>query len=142
MLGVVLAQLTGVADVHAGLKVYEVRSFPSSPFHLSFADSATFFPRHPFARTLALGTTAQRLRKARTSHLVAEAAASGRAMHLADPALQAQRDAAFRDVKNGGPNPDRAVDREVQDYVFGFDCVADAEERWAGLLAEEKAGAA
>ncbi|KAF8187977.1 hypothetical protein K438DRAFT_1722766 [Mycena galopus ATCC 62051] len=81
----------------------------------------------------------ERLRKSRTEHLVEQAAASGRALHLTDPKAQAERDEAFRQVKHGGPNPDRAVDREVQDFVYGHDCVKDAEQRFAGYFAEAKA---
>ncbi|KAJ7450752.1 hypothetical protein FB451DRAFT_1285030 [Mycena latifolia] len=78
----------------------------------------------------------ERLRKARTEHLVEEAAASGRALHLTDPEAQAARDEAFRQVKHGGPNPDRAVDREVQDLVYGHDCVRNAEEHFEEYFAE------
>ncbi|KAJ7811233.1 hypothetical protein B0H14DRAFT_3479898 [Mycena olivaceomarginata] len=77
----------------------------------------------------------ERLRKSRTEFLVEQAAASGRALHLTDPAAQAARDAAFR------RNPDRWLDREVQDFVYGFDCVADAEGRWGAYFAEARAGA-
>ncbi|KAF7345504.1 FAD/NAD(P)-binding domain-containing protein [Mycena venus] len=72
----------------------------------------------------------ERLRKARTEFLVDEAAASGRALLLADPEAQAARDAAFQRVKEGGPNPDKWVDRAVTDYLYGFDCIADAEARY------------
>ncbi|KAJ7510690.1 salicylate hydroxylase [Mycena galericulata] len=82
----------------------------------------------------------ERLRKARTEHLVEEAAASGRALHLTDPEAQAVRDEAFRQVKNGGPNPDRAVDRAVQDMVYGHDCVKHAEEHFETYFAEARAG--
>ncbi|KAJ7653939.1 salicylate hydroxylase [Mycena polygramma] len=78
----------------------------------------------------------ERLRKARAEHLVEEAAASGRALHLADPEEQAARDEAFRKVKDGGPNPDRAVDRAVQDLVYGHDCVRNAEEHFEEYFAE------
>ncbi|KAF8193600.1 hypothetical protein K438DRAFT_1433256, partial [Mycena galopus ATCC 62051] len=70
----------------------------------------------------------ERLRKARTELLVEQAAASGRELHLTDPIAQAARDEAFRQVKHGGPNPDRWLDRTVQDFVYGFDCVEDAEK--------------
>ncbi|KAJ6551635.1 salicylate hydroxylase [Mycena capillaripes] len=80
----------------------------------------------------------ERLRKSRTEHLVEEAAASGRALHLTDPEAQAARDEAFRRVKHGGPNPDRAVDREVQDRVYGHDCVRNAEEWFEEYFAEAK----
>ncbi|KZP19618.1 FAD/NAD(P)-binding domain-containing protein [Athelia psychrophila] len=80
----------------------------------------------------------ERLRKQRAEYLVEQAAASGRTLQLTDPTAQAQRDEAFRQVKNGGPNPDKAVDREVQDYVFGYDCIADAESHFDEFLAVEK----
>ncbi|KAJ7780061.1 2-polyprenyl-6-methoxyphenol hydroxylase [Mycena maculata] len=83
----------------------------------------------------------ERLRKARTEHLVEQAAASGRELHLTDPAAQAARDEAFRQVKHGGANPDRWVDRTMQDFVYGFDCVGDAEERYDEYFAAEKNGA-
>ncbi|KAJ7838124.1 salicylate hydroxylase [Mycena olivaceomarginata] len=90
------------------------------------------------AALLVYEASTSRLRKARTEHLVEEAAASGRALHLTDPEAQAARDEAFRQVKHGGPNPDRAVDREVQDFVYGHDCVRDAEARFDGYFAEAK----
>ncbi|KAJ6488843.1 hypothetical protein C8R45DRAFT_901717 [Mycena sanguinolenta] len=80
----------------------------------------------------------ERLRKSRTSHLVSLAAESGRALHLTDPHAQAARDEAFRQVKHGGPNPDKAVDREVQDFVYGHDCVNDAEGRFDEYFREAK----
>ncbi|KAJ6462393.1 hypothetical protein C8R47DRAFT_1058170 [Mycena vitilis] len=76
----------------------------------------------------------ERLRKPRADFLVDEAAASGRALLLTDPDAQAARDAAFQRVKHGGPNPDRWVDSAVTDYVYGFDCVADAEKRYGECL--------
>ncbi|KAF7309373.1 FAD-binding-3 domain-containing protein [Mycena indigotica] len=83
----------------------------------------------------------QRLRKSRTEFLVSQAAAAGRALHLTDPEAQALRDEAFRQVANGGPNPDKWLDRQVQDFVYGFDCVADAERQWVKLFAQEKSSA-
>ncbi|KAK6988857.1 FAD/NAD(P)-binding domain-containing protein [Favolaschia claudopus] len=72
----------------------------------------------------------EHLRKQRAEFLVDQAAASGRDLHLTDPEAQAARDEGFRQVKNGGANPDKWLDREVQDFVYGFDCVQDAEGRW------------
>ncbi|KAJ6580757.1 hypothetical protein B0H19DRAFT_484305 [Mycena capillaripes] len=77
----------------------------------------------------------ERLRKARAERLVDEAATSGHALLLADPDAQAARDAAFQRVKEGGPNPDRWVDSAVTDYVYGFDCIADAEARYRECFA-------
>ncbi|KAJ7498180.1 hypothetical protein B0H11DRAFT_1715411 [Mycena galericulata] len=78
----------------------------------------------------------ERLRKKRAERLVEEAAASGRALLLEDPTAQAARDAAFRRVEHGGPNPDKWVDGAVTDYIYGFDCIEDAEARFAGLMNE------
>ncbi|KAJ7208761.1 hypothetical protein B0H12DRAFT_1158347 [Mycena haematopus] len=80
----------------------------------------------------------QRLRKTRTEFLVSQAAASGRDLHLADPAAQATRDEAFRQVAHGGSNPDKWLDRTVQDFVYGFDCVEDAERLYGEYFAAEK----
>ncbi|KAJ7780059.1 salicylate hydroxylase [Mycena maculata] len=76
----------------------------------------------------------EHLRKTRAERLVEEAAISGRTLLHADPEAQAARDAAFRRVSTGGPNPDKWVDRTVTDYVYGFDCVKVAEEQVAGLM--------
>ncbi|KAJ7173363.1 salicylate hydroxylase [Mycena filopes] len=78
----------------------------------------------------------ERLRKARTEFLVEQAAASGQDLHLADPAAQAVRDEAFRQVKHGGANPDKWLDLTVQDFVYGFDCVEDAERFYAQYFAD------
>ncbi|KAJ7691970.1 hypothetical protein B0H17DRAFT_1062297 [Mycena rosella] len=80
----------------------------------------------------------ERLRKARAEYLVEEAAASGRALLLTDPAAQAARDEAFRQVTHGGTNPDKWVDRAVQDFVYGFDCVDDAEKHYGEYFAAER----
>ncbi|KAJ7080829.1 putative monooxygenase, partial [Mycena belliarum] len=80
----------------------------------------------------------ERLRKTRAEYLVEEADASGRALHLSDPAAQAARDEAFRQVKHGGPHPDKWVDRTLQDFVYGFDCVDNAEEFHDEYFADEK----
>ncbi|KAJ6580761.1 hypothetical protein B0H19DRAFT_1207036 [Mycena capillaripes] len=80
----------------------------------------------------------ERLRKVRTEFLVEQAAASGRDLHLTDPEAQAARDEAFRQVKHGGPNPDKWLDRTVQDFVYGFDCGDDAEKRYHEYFAAAK----
>jgi salicylate hydroxylase len=59
-------------------------------------------------------------------------------MHLTDLDAQAVRDEAFRQVKHGGPNPDRSVDRAVQDFVYGHDCVKEAEEHFDEYFAAAK----
>ncbi|KAJ7607889.1 hypothetical protein FB45DRAFT_1067639 [Roridomyces roridus] len=76
----------------------------------------------------------EHLRKQRAERLVEEAESAGRNLMLADSKAQAARDEALRRVKNGGENPDKWVDRAVTDYIYGFDCLKDAEERFAGLM--------
>lgn len=117
VLAVVMGKLTDKKDLNAGLLVYEVTRSPSSCYNL-------------FHQRL------QRLRKARAESIVDEAAASGRALLLADPEAQAERDEAFHRVQHGGPNPDKWVDRAVTDYLYGFDCVKDAEARYGECFAE------
>jgi hypothetical protein len=67
---------------------------------------------------------------------VEEVAASECALHLIDPEVQAARGEAFRQVKYG--SLDCVVNREVQDFVYGHDCVQDAEARFDGYFAEVK----
>ncbi|KAJ7147733.1 salicylate hydroxylase [Mycena crocata] len=128
VLGFVLSKLSDTADIHACLRVYEVVSIP---FLLFSTPLLTPPPPH-------LHHTPQRLRKTRNEFLVEQAAASGRDLHLSDPAAQATRDEAFRRVKHGGPNPDKWLDRSVQDFVYGFDCVEDAAKRFEEYFAAEK----
>ncbi|KAJ7323531.1 hypothetical protein DFH08DRAFT_817562 [Mycena albidolilacea] len=78
----------------------------------------------------------QRLRKARKEHLVEEVAASECALHLMDPEVQATRGEAFRQVKYG--SLECVVNQEVQGFVYGHDCVQDAEARFDGYFAEVK----
>ncbi len=80
----------------------------------------------------------QRLRKPRTEYLVQQAALAGKTFHLTDPEEQAKRDEAFKQVKYGGPNPDKGVDKEVQKIAYGFDCVKDAEARFEEYFKELK----
>jgi salicylate hydroxylase len=41
-------------------------------------------------------------------------------------------------VKHGGANPDKAVDRAVQDLVYGHDCVRNAEEHFEEYFADAR----
>lgn len=70
----------------------------------------------------------QKARKARVEEIVDGAYQNGKRMHLASGKDQEERDAAFRAVKHGGPNPDRSADPQVQAWLFGYDCVAEAEK--------------
>lgn len=82
----------------------------------------------------------QKLRQARTDMIVVEAAASGKAIHLGAGAAQAERDRLFAEAAKTGANPDRYVDKEMQDVLYAFDCVSDAETRYDELFATELRG--
>jgi hypothetical protein len=69
-------------------------------------------------------------------HLVEEVAASECALHFMDPEGQEAQGEAFRQVRCG--SLDRVVDREVQDFVYGHNCVWDAEARFDEYFAEVK----
>jgi len=76
------------------------------------------------------------LRKPRTDWAVLTAAANGKRLHLGHGADRAARDAAFRATDaQGGVSPDKAIDKETQTVLYGFDCVKDAEERFERLFA-------
>ncbi|KAJ7262025.1 2-polyprenyl-6-methoxyphenol hydroxylase [Mycena rebaudengoi] len=77
----------------------------------------------------------ERLRKVRTEYLVEQAAASGKALLLTDADAKAARDAAFLRAKSGGPNPDKWLDKQIQDYIYGFDCIADVDEHYTEYFA-------
>ena len=71
----------------------------------------------------------EKVRKSRAEELGELAAASGRAMHLAEGEAREERDRQFAAVKSGkGPVPDKWADSEVQRKIFGFDCVKAAED--------------
>lgn len=48
------------------------------------------------------------------------------------------RDEAFRQVKHGGPNPEKAVNKETQEFMYGHDCVKFAEDHFEEYFAEAK----
>ncbi|KAF2403455.1 putative monooxygenase [Trichodelitschia bisporula] len=72
------------------------------------------------------------VRKERAETLVELAAQSGRVLHLGEGAAKAERDRAFKALREGkGPHPDKWADRDVQRMIYGFDCVGVAEEVFA-----------
>ncbi|KAL3469094.1 hypothetical protein BJX99DRAFT_242054 [Aspergillus californicus] len=78
----------------------------------------------------------EKVRKDRAYALVEMAAASGRALHLGDGAAKEERDKQFAALKQGkGPVPDKWADADVQKAIYGFDCVAEAEERFEEYFA-------
>ncbi|OXG54451.1 salicylate hydroxylase [Cryptococcus neoformans] len=79
----------------------------------------------------------QALRKPRADWAVLTAAANGKGLHLGAGKDQEARDAAFRQAKKeGGENPDKAIDQLTQKILYAHDCAKEAEERYAELLAE------
>ncbi|KAI5477125.1 putative Monooxygenase [Pseudohyphozyma bogoriensis] len=78
----------------------------------------------------------QHARKARAELAVATAAANGRELHHADGDAQKDRDERFKASANGGSNPDKAVDKGTQKWLYEHDCVKDVEERWDELWAQ------
>jgi len=61
--------------------------------------------------------------------LVELAAASGRALHLREGAVKAERDKQFAAVKEkNGAVPDKWADADVQRQIYGHDCMKVAEE--------------
>jgi len=56
----------------------------------------------------------QKARKERAETIVDGAYQNGKRMHLASGAAAEERDAAFRKVREGGPNPDKSADPETQ----------------------------
>ncbi|GAA6049561.1 hypothetical protein JCM3770_000848 [Rhodotorula araucariae] len=79
----------------------------------------------------------QALRKPRADWAVAMAANNGKGLHLSAGKDQEARDAAFRSAaKEGGKNPDKAIDKETQRILYAHDCAKEAEERYDELFAE------
>lgn len=71
------------------------------------------------------------VRKERAETLVALAAQSGKDLHLGSGAAKDERDqmfAALRASGGKGKVPDRWADAEVQKMIYGFDCIAAANE--------------
>jgi salicylate hydroxylase len=76
----------------------------------------------------------EELRKERTMALVEMAAASGRAMHLGEGKAREERDRMLAALKGRkGAVPDKWADAEVQQMIYGYDCVKVAEESFASL---------
>ncbi|BGP36585.1 hypothetical protein JCM10449v2_000486 [Rhodotorula kratochvilovae] len=79
----------------------------------------------------------QALRKPRADWAVATAANNGKGLHLSQGKDQEARDAAFRSAaKDGGKNPDKAIDKETQRILYAHDCAKEAEERYDELFAQ------
>lgn len=73
----------------------------------------------------------ERARKSRVEEIVEGAHQNGKRMQLATGPESEARDKAFEAVKSGGENPDASASARMQDFLFGFDCIADAERLYA-----------
>ena len=72
------------------------------------------------------------LRKDRTALLVDMAYTSGLALHLGEGKAREERDRMFEEArkKKGGPVPDKWASPDVQDMIYSYDCVRDAQEKF------------
>ncbi|OTB08115.1 hypothetical protein M426DRAFT_317217 [Hypoxylon sp. CI-4A] len=76
------------------------------------------------------------LRKDRTSILVELAAVSARTLHLGDGKAKEERDKQFAaGGKKGTPIPDKWASPEVQDMIYSYDCVKEAQDEFDSLFA-------
>lgn len=74
------------------------------------------------------------LRKERATTLVEWAAESGRVLHLGEGEAKEERDKRFAEAKKGGKSvPDKWASPDVQAYVYGHDCMREAEEKFDEL---------
>lgn len=75
------------------------------------------------------------LRKERTTTLVDLAAASAKALHAGEGEAKEQRDRQFEAARTkGAPLPDKWASPEVQQMIYGYDCIEDARTRFRGLF--------
>ncbi|KAL7627538.1 hypothetical protein AAE478_001731 [Parahypoxylon ruwenzoriense] len=86
--------------------------------------------------------TYELLRKDRTTLLVDLAASSARTLHLGEGKAKEERDRQFAAAKKKGtPIPDKWASPEVQDMIYSYDCVKEAQEKfdelYAGLVNEQ-----
>ena len=77
------------------------------------------------------------LRKDRTALLVDMAYTSGLALHLGEGKAREERDRMFEEArkKKGGPVPDKWASPDVQDMIYSYDCVRDAQGKFDELFA-------
>ncbi|KAI0014366.1 FAD/NAD(P)-binding domain-containing protein [Xylariaceae sp. FL0662B] len=76
------------------------------------------------------------LRKTRTSTLVEMADFSSRILHLGEGKAKEERDRQFElGKKKGTPIPDKWASPEVQDMIYKYDCVKEAQEKFDELFA-------
>ncbi|UZJ55562.1 hypothetical protein CBS101457_004882 [Exobasidium rhododendri] len=81
----------------------------------------------------------QELRKPRADWAVATAASNGKGLHLGAGDSKDARDKAFRSAnKNGGENPDKAIDKHTQSILYSHDCEQVAEAQYARLYKQMK----
>jgi salicylate hydroxylase len=73
------------------------------------------------------------LRRERATKIVDWAAESGRVLHLGEGKAKEERDRRFAEAAAGGRVPDKWASPDVQAYVYGHDCMREAEDRFAAL---------
>ncbi|BGO94605.1 hypothetical protein NBRC10512_004967 [Rhodotorula toruloides] len=79
----------------------------------------------------------QAIRKPRADWAVVTAAANGKGLHLGAGKDQKARDAAFRAAKKeGGENPDKALDKITQEILYAHDCEVEAANAFEKLFAD------
>ncbi|WWC90309.1 uncharacterized protein L201_005242 [Kwoniella dendrophila CBS 6074] len=77
----------------------------------------------------------QALRKTRADWAVLTAAANGKGLHLSSGLAQEARDAAFKAAKKeGGENPDKAIDQNTQRILYAHDCIKEANDKFEELF--------
>ncbi|KAI5289690.1 hypothetical protein KEM52_000692 [Ascosphaera acerosa] len=69
-------------------------------------------------------------RKPRAEIVQAFGLANRDTLHLPDGPEQERRDEAYRQVKNGGPSPDKWVDDATQRFLWGWDAEVAALQTW------------
>lgn len=75
------------------------------------------------------------LRKDRTTTLVDLALASGRALHLGEGKAKEERDRQFAEGGKGKAIPDKWASPEVQEMIYGYDCVEEVTANFERLFA-------
>ncbi|KZV87759.1 FAD/NAD(P)-binding domain-containing protein [Exidia glandulosa HHB12029] len=75
------------------------------------------------------------LRKERAEWVVDAAAHSGKQLLLSDEAALEARDQLFANSHESGRNPDQYADKEVQQRIYGHDCIEEVHTKWDELWA-------
>ncbi|PNY24757.1 Salicylate hydroxylase [Tolypocladium capitatum] len=74
------------------------------------------------------------VRKDRGERIAASASMIATTLHLPDGPEQRKRDEAITNYNNGMDHPDKWVDSEWQDFMWGVDVMAETIDNWAELV--------